>query len=542
MPPGTFTDYTPVPPSGTLNILLLDSLNTPMTDQAYVRYQLQQYVKKAPAGTRIAIFGLSSRLFMLQGFTQDPQVLKDVVNKKLIPRSSNLLDDPVGTGSTPEALSDVVADASSASPGGAPDLLVSSLQQFEAEQTAFQTQLRIQYTLDAFNTLARYLSAFNGRKNLIWFSGAFPIDIMPDPTLDNGFAVMEQNDPEFRETTNLLARAQVAVYPVDARGLQTDPTFSAANSGRGAFKNPGASTQKFLQSQADEHMTMEQLAEDTGGHAFYNNNDLASAVRNAIENGSNYYTLTYTPDNKKWDGEYRDIRVALNNDLASRGYKLAYRHGYYADDPNAAPKKGTEASAATTTAAVASTTSGATYARATMAHGAPAPEDILFKVRVLPATTGTQDSVAPGNQTDPQHPLKGPFRRYDVDYAAIAHDFQLKLEPNGRRTGAIDFSVLLYDNEGRLLNATGKTVELNLNPDTYKLFQRGVAAHLEISAPVKGESFLRIGIHDVPTNRFGVVEIPISAVSRLAPPPPPPSAAPASPAAPAANPAGPPSK
>ncbi len=49
LPAGTFTDYSPVPPDDTLNILLLDALNTPTKDQSYVRNRLQEYVNHANA-------------------------------------------------------------------------------------------------------------------------------------------------------------------------------------------------------------------------------------------------------------------------------------------------------------------------------------------------------------------------------------------------------------------------------------------------------------------------------------------------------------
>jgi VWFA-related protein len=508
MPPGTFTDYTPVPPSGALNILLLDTLNTPMADQSYVRSELRQYLKKAKPGTRIAIFGLSQRLFLLQGFSSDPQILKDVVEHKLTPRGSSLLDDAIGSDATPDAASDMAAA------GGAAGVVVSSMQGFEAEQKAFQTQLRVQYTLDAFNDLAHYLSAFPGRKNLIWFSGSFPINVLPDPSLNNPFSVMENNDPEFRETTNLLSRAQVAVYPVDARALMADPTFSAASSKSDPFgKRSGA----FYTAQAREHMTMNQLAEDTGGAAFYNTNDLASAVQSAIESGSNYYTLMYTPTNRNGNGAYRDVRVALNGNLAAAGYSLNYRHGYYTDDLQHPRKE--VAMAATTASNIASTSNGDIYARAAMAHGAPTPQDILFKARVQPIGTTSEPALAPANDADPTHPIKPPFRRFAVDLAAVGSDFQLTLnQDDGRRTGIIEFSVLLYDNDGTLLNATGKKVQLNLTPDAYKHFLSSVDAHIEISVPVKGgNDFLRIGVHDISANRFGVVEVPITSVARLTP-------------------------
>jgi VWFA-related protein len=516
MPSGTFTDYTPVPPNGTLNVLLLDSLNTPMADQSYVRYQLQQYVKKAKPGTRIAIFGLSRRLFLLQGFNSDSQVLKNAVEHKLLPRASSLLDDPLGAGSTPAAPSEL---ASGAMPNGADSSsaqlasVVSNMQQFEAEQKAFATQLRVQYTLDAFQDLAHYLAAFPGRKNLIWFSGSFPINILPDPTIKDVFAVMENNDAEFRETTSLLSHAQVAVYPVDARGLVAEPTISAA-SRKGDPKGTGLSA--FSQSQSSEHMTMGQLAEETGGKAFYNTNDLATAVQNAIESGSDYYTLTYAPSNRNLNGAYREIHVVLNGNLQAVGYRLTYRRGYFIDDRNTPSKS--LSTATTKPDSVPPVGSGDMHVRAAMAHGAPMPEDILFKARVLPIGSATESTLAPNNTLAPVRPMKPPFRRFAIDVVAVPYAFQLTLDKDGHRTGAIEFSALLYDNDGNPLNATGKTVPLNLTPEGYKGFLTGVNGHFEISVPVKADNnFLRIGIRDIPSNRMGVVEVPIASVARLTP-------------------------
>jgi len=393
-------------------------------------------------------------------------------------------------------------------------------QQFEAEQKAFQTQLRIQYTLDAFNMLAHYVSAFPGRKNLIWFSGSFPINILPDPSLNDPFAVMENNDPKFRETTNLLSHAQVAVYPVDARGVRADPTFSAAN---GKRDQTGKSSARYLQAQDSDNMTMSQLAEDTGGKAFYDTNDLATAVQSSIESGSSYYTLIYSPQNRGWDGAYREIRVALRGSLQAARYHLSYRQGYYADDPND-PHKGI---AVTTAANETSVGSGDTYARAAMAHGAPTPQDILFKVRVLPLGTTPEQALAPANVVDPAHPLKPPFRRFAVDYAVVGNDIGLTLNNDGRRTGSIEFTVFLYDDDGLLLNATGKTIQLDLTQDAYRSFLNGVNAHFEISVPTKqGEAFLRMGIRDISANHFGVVEVPIASIVHLTTLPSPTNAAP----------------
>jgi len=79
-----------------------------------------------------------------------------------------------------------------------------------------------------------------GRKNVLWFSGSFPISILPDGDLQNPFAVVADSEDEFRETTDLLARSQAAVYPIDARGLMVAPMTNASNDGSKYGRNPGA--------------------------------------------------------------------------------------------------------------------------------------------------------------------------------------------------------------------------------------------------------------------------------------------------------------
>jgi VWFA-related protein len=531
MPPGYFTDYTPIPPGGTLNVLLLDAMNTPIKDQSFVRNQLQQYVNHAPAGTRIAIFGLANRLIMLQGFTSDPETLKDVVDHKLIPRGSSLLNDPTGTGVEQAKLSDMVDPNA---PGMAQ--LAANLQQFEAETGAMQTQLRVQFTLDALNTLAHYLAAFPGRKNVIWFSGSFPLSILPDPSIKDPFAVTQVDEDEFRETTSLLARAQVTVYPIDARGLMTAPVYDAANTGKNYTTNPSkfnSDLNKFSTSQAAEHGTMDEMASETGGKAFYNINNLSDAVAKAINSGANYYTLTYSPSNHKNDGSFQDIHVDLTGAQAGHGLQLAYRRGYYADKPKQVPlETNTATPSDPTTSADAAAKA---YVRTAMSRGAPTPQDMLFKVRVLPASADTESAVAPNNTLDPSVSPKGPFRRFDVDYAALPGELTLTPQPDGRRTGQVEFIAYVFDVDGRLLDATGKTYTLDMSPATYDRFiHSAMESHLELSVPNSKETFIRLGVRDVPSNKFGVVEIPTSEVSALSPmvyAPPPPSSSPATPPA-----------
>src|ERR1035437_4186578 len=329
MPPGIFTNYTPAPANGAVNVLLLDSLNTPMKDQTYVRQQLLAYLKSAPPNTRIAIFGLTTRLIFLQGFTSDPETLKNIITRGK-GKGSPLLDDQVGGGGIQNSQADDLEDNADPQDTAAASV-IANLRQFDALQQSFQLQLRAKYTLDAMNQLGRYLSNIPGRKNLIWFSGSFPVDILPDTTgtLPDPFAAMASSEDEFRDTVTLLARSQVAVYPIDARGLFNSPVFDASSNrnygGRTGNVRMQQDQNKFSNDTAAEHGTMRAMADATGGRAFVNTNGLTQAVSTAIEEGSNFYTLTYTPSNFERDGKLRKIKIQLDR----KGLKLAYRQGYY---------------------------------------------------------------------------------------------------------------------------------------------------------------------------------------------------------------------
>jgi len=206
--PGTFTNYSPVPANSAIDILLFDKLNTPVNAQTDLRNEVLKFLGEMPAGARIAIFSLTTELKLLQGFTSDPSVLRALVKgKEGNQGDSPLMDNPL-SGDEPGADDERIMSMEAAL-GNMPNkaTVLANLQQFEAEQRSYQIQMRARFTLDALNLLARYLSNLPGRKNLIWFSGSFPVSILPDPSLHNPFAVVASSEDEFRETVDLMARS-----------------------------------------------------------------------------------------------------------------------------------------------------------------------------------------------------------------------------------------------------------------------------------------------------------------------------------------------
>jgi len=152
-------------------------------------------------------------------------------------------------------------------------------------------------------------------------------------------------------------------------------------------------------------------------------------------------------------------------------------------------------------------------------HGAPTPQDIPFTVRVLPASRSTELMMGAGNEGPLNDEMKPPFQRYDVDCAAAARYFNLTQTPDGHHVGSVQMAVLVYDSVGKLLNAVSRTLNFDLTPDEYVLFQRlGYREHVEISTPAKGVKFLRIGLEERTSGHVGAVEIATSQVDALAPP------------------------
>jgi len=522
--PGIFTNFSIAPANGALNILLLDKLNTPMDAQSVVRDQVLKFLKDVRPGTRIAIFSLTTELRLLQGFTSNPEILRALVEGKKGNQGASPLMNNATEGDQPGAddpMYDTMADALGNDPDAA--TILANLQQFEVEQQSFLLQLRARYTMDALNQLARSMSALPGRKNLIWFSGSFPVNIMPDPDMltlsanssaksgaftPDPFAGVASLEDEFRETVDLLARSQVAVYPIDARGLMVNPTMSATQSGSTMIRKPNGfanANTKFFQQTSEEHGTMEQMAQATGGKAFVNTNGLKEAVEKAINAGSNYYTIAYTPTNRKWNGDYRKIQVKLDRP----GVALAYRRGYFADDPNAPAQKNQAQNAKPDPNQYSAL-------RAAMLHGGPEPTELIFLASVRPTSTDTEPALVPGNQTVKK--VSGPYRRYAVTFITNPKELNWTVTPDGAHRCTLEFMTFVYDGDGTRINVQYNGVGAAIPEARFASVQNGNIKYVQqISVPAKGDYYLRLGMRDVDSDHVGAVELPVDAVAKLPP-------------------------
>jgi len=167
----------------------------------------------------------------------------------------------------------------------------------------------------ALQSIIQSMGKMSQKKSLIYFSNG-----ISQSGVDNQSAL--------RAATAAAVKANVAIYPLDVRGLQALPAGGEAQNaslhGQSAYS--GASVLNDLNSNAATQETLSTLAADTGGKAFFDSNDFSGVFSQVQKDTSAYYILGYTTGNHLKDGRFRHIKVVVNRpDL-----KLDYRSGYYA--------------------------------------------------------------------------------------------------------------------------------------------------------------------------------------------------------------------
>jgi len=538
LPPNVFSNFSPVGQPAAVNILLLDSLNTPAEDQTFARKQAMNFLKTLKPGNRMAIFTMSGGLRYVQGFTDDPTLLlAALANKK-----NNTVEAPAFMASAQEAdaqsqLTTTMASVANIAvdpTGGvhigyfANPASTAAIENFFQVEATAQASEREYQTLHNLQQLATFLAAFPGRKNLIWFSESFPVNLFgsTDPRFEG----------DVKKTINLLTAARVAVFPVDARGLKTvsfyeagsqqasiggnglpgtmsgststhnnnpthDPTLdtSAVDAASTRTTDPmqegpqsslnaaGSPTIAEASERNSDQATMQMLAEQTGGKAFINTNGLQQVISNVVTQSSDFYTVSYAPTNSKMDDTYRKVDVKV----AGGRYNLSFRHGYYARNLDL-PGNGQVTAGKPVGDPLAPF----------MEFGMPQTEQILYKTLIQPV------AAKAGAATD----MKG-GTHYSVDFAIDLKDVDLKLDPaDGLHKGTLNLSLIVFDRYGAIASRKDHRVALAVKPDAYAAFsQDGIQLHAEIDVP-KGQYFLRTGVLDAATNRTGTMEIPLGSV------------------------------
>jgi len=454
LPPNTYTNLPAYPEATAVNVLLLDWADTALGEQMYVRNQMFEYMNKMKPGTTLAVFTLSShaRLRMIEGFSTDAVKLSmDLQAKKIAPMDAFDVDSSFSA-----ALNRIARDVGVHNPAGG-----AMFARFNADTHQSVADAGARDTLSALQGLAHYLNAVPGRKNLLWFAGSFPSMLRPD---------RRTYTDEARETIEMLAAARVAVYPMDANGLRQEITSQA------------------------QQATMKDMADLSGGKAYFDKNEFQEDVADAVEHGASYYTIGYVPSGEKFDRHFHKIQVRMDKP----SYQLAYRNEYYAISPDKpfAFNPGAPASLMTTATLL----------------GAPPQTQIIFLARVLPATDpefkDLKISDLPAGE--PSKDAKRPLHRTIVDLTIDPHSLNYAKAPDGTHQASLEFVLVAYDSNFNQVNFLDRAIQLNLHDRHYTQFHAtGTPVRLALDLPA-GENTLLIAVQDTAANRAGSIEIPVA--------------------------------
>jgi VWFA-related protein len=521
LPPNTFVNLATAPATGTPTVLLYDVLNTPQDAQGYAHEEMISFIKHRKPGTQIAIFVLGDKLHLLQGFTEDGEKLTRALDAKSGHVSQSAELSRAG-GTTTSADTLAPATGPGAPPAGAPGGsyqppnastdAVKTLASAEALEQSYMLDQRIDITLDGLTEIGRFLAGLPGRKNLVWLSGSFPAGILPDAHITVASLGQDQSTRNYgqqvKEATDLLNVSHVAVYPVDVRGIIVSDAAGYSAAAKQQFGPNGQEAASALanvtQNRAAEYSTMDSIAESTGGRAYYSTNDVQGAVDKALENGSTYYSMTYSPSNPKLDGTLRTIRVTLKKP----GYKLSYRTSYYADDLQRAAQEVADAPQSALSPALerGAPVSHELFVEARMQalgepkEATPKQMEMLAEYQAMSAKKKGKKASAAANVM---------MQSYVITYGLLARQLELHAEPSGAHKASLELGVLSYDGEGRKLNGIDTHIEDNIPASRYALIpQEGYHLYQTVIIPVTAAS-VRLAVRDIAANRVGSLEVPL---------------------------------
>jgi VWFA-related protein len=278
-----------------LLVLFFDFSNMAIPDQLRAQDASLKFLdKEMTASDMVAILLFTTTVQVKTDFTADRDQLKTVIE--------NL---PIGDMTDLAAMADT-GDDDSEDTGAA----------FVADETEFNI-FNTDRKLAAIEDAVKKLAKLPEKKVMIYITGGIS-------------KTGVDNQAQLEASINAAVKANVALFPIDARGLMGDPpggaASSAASRGSGIYTGSQYNSQRSSINNSQE--TLVTLASDTGGKAFLDSNDLSLGIVQAQQEFRSYYILGYYTSNPALDGKYRKITVKLNNNTTA---KLEARPGYYAD-------------------------------------------------------------------------------------------------------------------------------------------------------------------------------------------------------------------
>src|ERR1700686_1564629 len=485
-PPGGILSNHPenVGPSGVPTVLLLDAANSQFKDQAYARSQMLKYVvEQGQSGHPMAVLTLTDHLQVLQQFSSDPQVLLTAI------RNFRPIE-PILQSAGPAPDSHGMANGLDRSGGGgnfggsAVGLAQVAVQQFEDLQVGYDLQRRTLITIEAMKGLTRILGGLPGRKNVVWLTASLPFDLVPEDRNVSDAQLLadlpgqgrqrsvsvnsagtyaaearQLHGQDIKEAEAELANTNISIYPGDVTGLISGMENSASQQGS-VFSDTAISGRALggVSAQQAAQDTMREIALQTGGKAYINQNEIKDGITLAVSDEKASYSLGYYPENKKWDGKFRNLKAKVDHGDT----QVRYRKGYYALDPGSDKKANFEQNVA-----------------AALEVGAPATQ-VSFMAQAMP--------------TDP-----GKMR---VLFKLDAHTLTAEDAGGGKKMNVILYASV-YSADGKNMGTRSVKVDHTFDAATYqKLLDKGLMVPIDMDKPAGGQ-VLRLAVLDNKTGFIG---------------------------------------
>ena len=174
------------------------------------------------------------------------------------------------------------------------------------------------WSRNLLHTLQQHLGTlrhFEGRKSLVLVSDGF---------------LAQHLRYEMQGVVHAALRAGTILSTVDMRGLYTT-SYRASETAALATEATLSQMSMRVENIRVQSQPLAQLALETGGAHFHNNNDLFGGLKQIADSQSFYYVLTYASPATASDGRYHRINVKVSRP----GLEVTHRKGYYAprEDP-----------------------------------------------------------------------------------------------------------------------------------------------------------------------------------------------------------------
>jgi VWFA-related protein len=308
-----------------VTVIAIDTVNTPFLDQAIGRHELIKYLaNNIDTSQLLALMIITSHgVKVVQGLTGDPEQLLQVLKKvggEMPVNQGTSIDDQAN------AALGMIPVLPQIGPTSGVAASMAAIVQFEdyvdTMAGQFQQSRAIETTLNSFLGIAWSLSGVPGRKSVLWLTSGFPFVISSPDVVPGNLA------PLYERMMKALTDGQISVYPVDVSGITNNLGEGVATPTPAAL--PATPPTTFQRNKrtwfiADTYQSLDEIADMTGGKAFYNTNDLAGSFKRAADDSSSYYLLGYYLDTKNNRAGWRTLKVGV----AGKDVEVRARKGFF---------------------------------------------------------------------------------------------------------------------------------------------------------------------------------------------------------------------